>query len=203
MNQNQAYNILGISPNSTEEEAKKAFRKLSIQYHPDKFSQASNQEQKQAEEKFKEINAAYQTIINPNSSGESNFSSSSIADIMDFINNNFDGFAGADFGFGKSSTHKQVIIQAKELDLTLEFKESILGCNKTIEYERRIKCKDCKGYGYKPSNKKCDVCLGNGRKVINSKQGNNFFTSTMPCNVCNGIGKKIKNCDECKSDGLF
>ncbi len=201
------YEILGVHRNASEVEIKKAYRKLAIQYHPDR-----NQGNKEAEDKFKEINEAYEVLGNPEkramydqygtvdfgngqggfSGGGFDFDASSIFE--EFFGSTFDDFfSGGSRGKKRSSSY-----QGEDLKYTLEieFEEAAFGTEKTIKIPRLETCHFCGGTGAKDASSvvTCHDCHGSG--TIRMKQG--FFSIARTCPTCNGEGKIIKNpCDRC------
>ncbi|RAX52990.1 molecular chaperone DnaJ [Helicobacter sp. 16-1353] len=193
------YEILEIERTSDKEVIKKAYRKLALKYHPDR-----NAENKEAEERFKQINEAYQVLSDDNSReiydkyGKSGLESSG-----------FRGFSGKDFGdifgdlgsifesvFGQSFStrrHSNEFESDFAMELNLSFKEAVFGCKKEITNKYKKYCKDCKGSGAK-SKEKCSSCGGQGR--VYSRNG--FMTFTQTCQKCGGSGEIIKEkCETC------
>lgn len=202
------YEVLGISKGASEDEIKKAYRKLAKQYHPD-----VNPGDKTAEEKFKEVNEAYGVLSNAEAKakydqyGHAAFEAGGGAG----------GFGGFDFGFdmgdifssffgggqrGSASTQKGESIA---LRVRLSFEEAALGCKKKIEFSRKEKCSSCNGSGaLKPEDvETCKTCSGTGR--VRTVQNTIFgqMQSQTTCSACRGKGKTIKNqCRSCSGTGL-
>lgn len=209
------YEILGIPRNATEEEIKKAYRKLAIKYHPDK-----NPGDKTAEEKFKEINEAYEVLSDKEKRarydqfGHAGVGSSAASDggfygsggiNMDDIFSHFEDIFGGSFGFGGTGARStrtrrggDVKIQIK---LTLE--EIATGVTKKIKIKKQVSCDACGGTGAKNGRMStCPTCKGSGviTKVQQTILGTMQTRSTCPtcagtgrvleekCNKCNGIG---------------
>jgi molecular chaperone DnaJ len=189
----QAYQILEIQPESNEEEVKKQFKKLARKYHPDNKETGS-------EEKFKEINAAYELIQNKDNIQEnSDFGGMNIEDII----NHFNGFGG----FGGFSNFVNVDYYSKQrpptiVSLTLTFEESILGCKKKIDYVGYKQCDECKGNKRKLKNEICLDCNGQG-KTKQKVNGRNSQTFVLVCNSCKGTGKKTEECKKCSGYGTI
>lgn len=197
------YEILGVSKNASSNEIKQAYKKLALKYHPDR-----NQGDKEAEEKFKEINVAYETLkddekrarydrfgeegLNANSGFGNGFGG--FSNFSDIFNDIF----GGGFGFGASDDDE--IDDDLFINLELDFKEAIFGCKKQISYTYKSSCKKCDGTGSaskKPAT--CPKC--NGRGKISIKQG--FFQMVTTCDSCGGKGKVIKDkCNHCNGLGL-
>ncbi|MEM0465301.1 MAG: molecular chaperone DnaJ [Candidatus Pacearchaeota archaeon] len=205
------YKILGVSKDASQEDIKKAFRQLARKYHPD-----VNQGNKEAEEKFKEINEAFQVLSNPEKRAQYDQYGSSIFsadDIRDFRNQSFsfdDLFS--DFGFGdifdifnnrrkKAEDYREGSDLKFDLEITLE--ESFFGVKKTIEVPIYEICRKCKGFGAEEKDlKDCDKCNGTGEIRISRKQGFTHFVSITQCNKCKGRGKIfLRYCDLCKGKG--
>lgn len=163
-----AYETLGIEHNSSPEEANKAFRKLAAKYHPD-----VNKE-KDAEQKFKDINTAFQTINDPKSESNS------------------DGNFHQNVSF-RTFTEPDPI----QLETRLTFIESILGCIKEFQADKYVPCPKCNGERFVQTKDNCKECNGKGRTV--QKMGMNTFI--IGCNECAGHGKKVEKCPSCKGEG--
>lgn len=200
------YKILGVNQGASSEEIKKAYRQLAMRYHPDR-----NPNDKVAEQKFKEISQAYETLKDPQKKaaydqygttdfhsggrgGESPFSGfgSSFSDIFDEMFGNFSGQSS------QSTFHQPGSDVRFDLDLSLE--EAFLGKETTIRYKTGGTCEPCSGYGTKskspPSN--CSTCKGYGK--VRFQQG--FFTVEKTCHVCHGQGKILPDpCSTCRGLG--
>ena len=197
------YAILGIDPTASADEIKKAFRKLAVKYHPDK-----NPDDKSAEEKFKEFNEAYAVLGDPEKR--------KMYDTGGMDSFDFQGFSGAGFGdvfehvgdifsdiFGRTGRQRSAQRKNRDIniELTVSFEEAALGCTRTIELEKNIKCNTCTGSGCKPGTlpQTCTSCRGTGQ--VSRQQG--FFTLTTACPTCDGMGKMIINaCLMCAGSGI-
>jgi len=188
MNPDQAFEILGLDKeNSSADEINKAFRKLGIKYHPDVNKDPD------AEKKFKEINEA-KTVA------------------LDFLENpgkynpQFPGFNGFDFSgfnpfadlFNHSNFQRQREVHNVSIAETITFEESILGCDKEIEFRRDVKCTVCNGEAGKKKSNGCKDCNGFGQKTV--RQGNMTFAA--PCQTCRGRNVKFDNCTNCNGKGV-
>ncbi len=201
------YEVLQVSKDATTTEIKKAYRKLALQYHPDK-----NKGNKEAEEKFKLINEAYAVLSDPQKreiydmygkeglnggSGRGGFSSSSMDDIMDIFNSMF----GESFGFGSRAQQRSTMNYQLDIEkeITLEFNEAIFGTEKEITIKYLEPCSSCKGTGAKDGElATCGYCHGQGQVVM--RQG--FMTFTQECPKCHGTGKiSQESCKVCKGIG--
>ncbi len=207
-NKRDYYETLGISRGASEEDLKKAYRRLAKQYHPD-----ANKEQG-AEARFIEINEAYETLSDPQkraiydryghaglngSSGAGGFGDfsgfSSINDLFETF------FAGATGTQRRTGTQRGADLR---YDLTISFEEAVFGCQKEIELPRWEACSNCKGSGAQPgtSTTRCSSCQGTGeiRRVQQSIFGQ--FVNVTMCERCRGEGKVITTpCEKCRGQG--
>jgi molecular chaperone DnaJ len=199
------YEILGVNRNASELEIKKAYRNLAIKYHPDK-----NPGDSVAEEKFKEINEAYEILSNPEkramydrygtadfgngggfSEGGFDFNASTIFE--EFFGSAFDDLFGAGTRGKKQASH---VGEDLKYTLEIEFEEAAFGVEKIIKIPRLETCHYCGGSGAKDASSvtTCPDCQGTG--TIRMKQG--FFSIARTCPRCNGEGKIIKEfCNRC------
>ena len=197
------YEILEISRDADGETIKKAYRKMALKYHPDR-----NQGDKTAEEKFKQINEAYQVLSDQEKrviydrhgkagldrQGFGGFSNQSFDDLSSI----FESVFGAGFGFGnkgKSRKQRKYSLDIEE-EVRLEFFEAIFGCKKEIKYSFKSPCKECNGTGSEDQKTTtCPDCNGNGQAMY--RQG--FMTFSQTCQRCRGVGQIItKPCKTCQ-----
>ena len=188
------YSILGVNENASPDEIKKSYRKLAIQYHPDK-----NPNNKEAEEKFKEISEAYDVLSDSNKKNEYD-------NIRKYGGNMGGGFGSMEdfmsrFGFGRN-TMRRPNIKGQDLRINVELtlEEIYRGINKTIKYKRRSSCNSCSGTGGKQDS--CGNCGGVGfsREVQRDGFGNTHMT-VGTCQNCGGTGKIIiEPCSNCNGE---
>ena len=203
------YEILEVSRDCSGAELKKSYRKLAMKYHPDR-----NPDDKAAEDKFKQINEAYQALSDEekraiydrygkeglNRQGGGGFGGG-MDDMMDIFNSMFGGSGGGfGGGFGRSKRDpSQKYTLDFEMELKLAFNEAVFGCEKKIDISYKTSCDTCKGTGAKDGKlDTCDYCNGQGQVVM--RQGPMTFAQTCP--KCKGEGKKvITNCPKCNGKG--
>ncbi len=217
------YKTLGVDKNASEEQIKKAFRKLAHEYHPDK-SQGN-------ETRFKEINEAYQILGNKEKRKQydqfgsagfnpgSGFGGAGYSGNWQDFSQGFGGFngQGVNFDFGDlgdifgdifGSGRRQGRRKSKrgsdvEVGIEISFEESIFGTEKTINLRKNIKCEKCDGFGGTGS-EICQKCHGSGQ--INIEQNTFFgsFQSVAQCPDCDGTGNIIKDiCSKCSGKGYY
>lgn len=207
---NDYYELLGVSKQATPEELKKAYRKLALRLHPDR-----NPGDVAAEEKFKEISRAYETLSDPErrrrydmfgpeaerGAGGMGPDMGGFAGFSDLFETIFGGGAGGGMGGGPSGPPPGPDMEAR---LDLEFTESVFGVEKTLELRVPVPCDDCEATGAAPGTKavECSVCGGIGevRRVRQSILGQ--MVTTAPCTACGGTGKQIPTpCPTCRGEG--
>ncbi|BAP39586.1 molecular chaperone DnaJ [Metamycoplasma canadense] len=208
-NKRDYYEVLGISKNATEKEIKTAYRKLAMQYHPDKNSAPD------AEEKFKEVSEAYEILSDENKRAKydkfghnafdpNGYSFGNSEDIFSSFFENFgSGFSQSGFfddifgsfgGFENQNNKRGYDLQ---LVLNISFEDAIFGKEVDLKLDRYEPCDFCNGSGAENPNEivKCNNCHGSGK--IQQKIA--IFTTVKPCPLCNGQGKRInKSCHQCK-----
>ncbi len=200
------YDVLGIDKSASPEEIKKAYRTLARKYHPDVNKEAG------AEEKFKEINEANDTLSDPDKRAR-----------YDQFGHNDPGMGGAGFGgfgggggfggfediinsfFGGGGQRSQQGRGADvEKEMTITFEEAVFGCKKTIRITVDEECTTCGGSGAYSKNdiKTCDKCNGTGYVMIRQQTIFGVTQSRTTCPNCKGKGKVItKKCDICGGKG--
>src|SRR3989344_871307 len=206
------YKILGVGKEASQEEIKKAFRQLARKYHPD-----VNQGNKEAENKFKEINEAFQVLGNEKKKaqydqyGSSAFSQEDTAGFRDFKFNFDDLFSdmgmGDLFGIFSGGRRKQRNDYEEgadlryDLEITLE--EAFNGTKNVIEIPLHETCKKCNGVWAESKDlKECDKCNGSGEIKSTRRQGFTQFVSISTCDKCRGAGKiAYKHCENCMGRG--
>ena len=214
------YEVLGVSKGASDDEIKRAYRKLAKKYHPD-----MNPGDKEAEAKFKEVNEAYSILsdsekrarydqfghagVDPNygaggpGGGFGGFDMGDI-DLGDIFGSFFGGGFG---GFGGSSSGRRNGPQKGEslrASLTISFEEAAFGCEKEINLNRTEECEACHGSGAEPGTtaETCPDCRGTGVVRVQQRTGGFAFSSTAPCSRCRGTGKIIHTpCKACGGSG--
>lgn len=210
------YEVLGVDKGADDATIKKAYRKLAMKYHPDR-----NPDNKEAEEKFKEIGEAYEVLSDAdkraaydrmghdafknggmNGAGGGGFGG--FTDPMDIFAQMFGGGFGSFGGFGggrrrQADPRRPGADLRYDLDITLE--EAAHGCDKTLEIERMVPCDKCGATGSKDGAsgfKQCPTCHGTG--VVTRQNG--FFVQQSTCPSCRGAGQTISNpCSHCHGEG--
>lgn len=210
------YEVLGLKKGASDDEIKKAFRKMAMKYHPDK-----NPGDKIAEEKFKEVNEAYSVLsdpdkkskydrfghagVDPNAGfGGGGFGGGAggFEDIFDIFGNMF----GGGFGGGTQSRRRNGPMKGRDLQkaITITFEEAAFGTKKEIQLNKYVKCGTCNGEGNKPGTEKktCPKCNGTGQVHTVQRTPFGQFQSTGPCDQCGGKGKIIDTpCQDCGGTG--
>ena len=220
MTKRDYYEILGISKDASKSEIKKAYRKLALKYHPDK-----NQD-KGAEEKFKEISEAYAVLyddekrklydqyghagIDQRFSSEDIFRGADFGDIfsgMGFdLNDIFEQFFGRGMGFQRGGRPRRSRGADLRYDIEISLEDAYRGVETTIKVPRSEACDNCNGSGAKPgtSPKRCPQCDGSGQMRASRRTAFGMFTQVTTCNRCNGQGTIIEHkCPECNGKGLI
>jgi len=207
------YEVLGVERNASEEEVKRAYRKLAVKFHPDK-----NPDDSQAEEKFKELGEAYDVLMDPQkraaydrfghsafAPGGGGFGGGTFHDPFEIFREVFGGagFGGGIFetffgGGGRTEDRRRGSDLRYDMEIKLE--EAAVGAEKQIEIEKLDTCDKCGGSGAEPGSRaiRCPSCGGRGQVV--SSRG--FFQISQTCPQCRGAGEIIeKPCQKCRGDG--
>ena len=218
------YETLGVSKTASADELKSAYRRLAKQYHPDLYAGKPETEKKQAEEKFKEINHAYDVLSDPQkraaydqygsengpqfggggAGGFGGFGGGAGGfglDMDDIINSFFGGFGGG----GRQNNRNNAPQNGKDIGirLSITFEEAVFGVEKTVSVKRVENCPDCKGTGAKDGAvKTCPTCGGSGTVTQTQRTPFGQFQTTNVCPNCKGKGKvAVETCPTCHGQG--
>lgn len=199
------YEILGVQKGASRDEIKKSYRKIAMKYHPDKFNGATEEEKKEAEDKFKEAAEAWEVLEKEDT-----------RKLYDKYGHDWENASKMEGGFGGfgfdpfeelRKQHQRARTKGKnvhiEIELTLE--ECYNGCNKEVHYDVQNDCNSCGGNGAKNGTAKrtCSVCGGSGMRTIVNTGGGFHFQQTVSCGACNGDGEVIdEKCDSCAGHGI-
>ena len=210
------YEVLGVAKDASTAEIKKAYRTLARKYHPD-----VNPDNKEAEEKFKEINEAHEVLSNEEKRakydqyGHAAFDPSMGAgggfggggfDFGDIFSSFFGGGFGGFGGGGGSARSRAIPGEDVYARVVLSFEEAVFGVKKEISYNRICRCPDCSGSGAAKGSapETCSKCRGTGQMSVIQRLGNMQFQSQTTCDSCRGAGKVIKNpCGNCRGTGFI
>ena len=211
MNNTEYYDRLGLSKDASQDEIKRAYRKLSKKYHPDINKEPG------AEEKYKEILEAYETLSDAQKraaydqygpDGANGFGGQGSF-------GGFDGGAGfggfedifsSFFGGGGATRNPNAPRQGDDLQyrVNLSFEEAVFGAEKEIHYNREVTCKTCSGSGAKPGTSPvtCGRCHGHGVINVDTQTPLGMMRRQVTCDVCHGTGQEIKDpCPTCRGTG--
>ena len=211
------YEVLGVGKSASDDELKKAYRKLAKQYHPD-----MNPGNKEAEAKFKEVNEAYEVLsdkdkrakydqfghagVDPNfgaggfGGGFGGFDMGDI-DLGDIFGSFFGGGFGGQRKADPNAPQRGASLRAS---ITIKFAEAMTGCEKEISLNRMETCDSCRGTGCASGTtaEVCPDCRGTGQIRIQRGGGGFAFSTTAPCSKCRGTGKLIHQpCPDCRGEG--
>ncbi len=218
-NKRDYYEVLGVSKGATDDEIKKAFRKLAKQYHPD-----LHPDDKEAEAKFKEVNEAYEVLSDPSkkakydqfgfagvdpsygagAGGGGGFGGfGGFGDVGDI----FDSIFGAFGGGGGRGTNPNAPRRGSDIEVgaAISFMEACKGVSKTVKVNRLQKCPDCNGSGAAAGSsvKTCPDCNGKGTVNITQQSLFGMVRQTVKCSRCGGKGKIVDNpCKKCSGKGM-
>jgi molecular chaperone DnaJ len=205
------YEVLGVSRTAGDPEIKSAYRKLALQYHPDR-----NPDNPEAEERFKECSEAYAVLADSEKrarydrfghAGVGNAGGSGFGGFDASVFNDFHDIFGDIFGFsdvfggqgGRRRSRAQRGADLRE-DLTLEFEEAVFGVTKQVQVRRQEQCDKCNGSGMAPGKAPINCTTCGGRGQMRYQQG--FFSITRACSTCGGSGKLIVDpCNQCRGQG--
>ena len=199
------YEVLGIPRNATDEEIKRAFRRLALKYHPDRNHEEG------AEEKFKEINEAYEVLSD--SDKRAAYDRFGHGGAEGFFGRGFEGFDFGGFGdifdafFGGVTTAtRQAPRRGADLhyNINIAFEEAAFGCQKEIKILRTENCSLCQGIGCKPGSQptRCPNCNGSGQVRRTQQTLFGRFINTTTCSQCHGQGRIITEpCPQCRGTG--
>lgn len=211
-NKRDYYEVLGLSKSASDDEIKKAYRKLAKEHHPD-----LHPNDKGAEARFKEVNEAYEILsdkdkkerydqyghagVDPNFGAGQGFGD--FGDMGFDLGSIFESFFGGGMGGSRSRTAPQKGENIR-VNLTLSFEEAAFGCEKEIPVGRIEDCTECSGTGAQPGTtpEVCSQCNGTGTIRTQQRTVLGMMSSTSPCPKCSGTGKIIHSpCNTCKGKG--
>ncbi|MBQ3285321.1 MAG: molecular chaperone DnaJ [Ruminococcus sp.] len=206
------YEVLGVSKGASDDEIKKAYRQSAKKYHPD-----LHPGDKEAEEKFKEVNEAYEVLsdkekkarydqfghagVDPNfGAGGAGSPFGQDIDFGDIFSSFFGGFGG------RRSANPNAPRRGSDIEtqLYISFEEAAKGCRKSVQYQAISTCKDCNGTGAQKgtSPKTCSACGGRGQVTINQRTPFGVVQTSRPCDACKGRGKIVETpCRTCNGRG--
>ena len=210
------YEVLGVSKGASDSEIKKAFYTLAKKYHPD-----ANPGDKEAEQRFKEVNEAYSILsdsekrarydqfgwagVDAQAGGDGGFGGfggfqAGGFDVGDLFGDLFGGIFG---GGGRRSANMPRRGDDLGARVSLTFQEAAFGCKKEVSYSRVEQCPTCQGAGGTGS-ETCAKCGGKGQVTVQNRTPFGYMQSTQVCDSCKGKGKVVKNpCRDCRGSGLL
>ena len=212
MSKNDYYDVLGVDKNANDSDLKRAYRKMAMKYHPDQ-----NQDNPEAEEKFKEVNEAYETLKDPQKRGAydqfghaafeqggsggfgGGFGGAGMGGMGGF-SDIFEDIFGGGFGGGRGQAARNNRGSDMRYDIELTLEDAFNGIEREITLTGSVKCKTCTGSGAKDGAEPetCGTCHGHGKVIM--QQG--FFQVERTCHSCDGIGTTLKDpCRTCVGTG--
>ena len=209
------YEVLGIQKGASEDEIKKAYKKLARKYHPD-----MNPGDKEAEEKFKEVNEANEVLSDPEKKArydqfgfagvDPNYGAGAEGGAygggFDFgdLGDIFGSFFGGGFGGQRRNPNAPQRGESIRASVSISFTEAAFGCEKSVTIERSEQCPTCKGSGCAPGTTPeiCPDCHGSGTVQTRRQTPMGVFASNGPCRKCGGTGRLIHQpCSDCRGSG--
>ena len=209
------YEVLGIQKGASEDEIKKAYKKLARKYHPD-----MNPGDKEAEEKFKEVNEANEVLSDPEKKArydqfgfagvDPNYGAGAGGGTygggFDFgdLGDIFGSFFGGGFGGQRRNPNAPQRGESIRASVSISFTEAAFGCEKSVTIERSEQCPTCKGSGCTPGTtpEVCPDCHGSGTVQTRRQTPMGVFASNGPCRKCGGTGRLIHQpCSDCRGSG--
>lgn len=195
MSKNDYYKTLGLTKDATAEEIKKAYRSLAKEWHPDK-----NPNNKEAEEKFKEISEAYEILSNPDK--KASYDVYGHNKVGNTSNSGFEDFFHSAFG-GMFRNRTNPTRQGERINVTvkLTLEEMYSGVNKKFKYKKTTSCEVCDGHGGSGVHE-CPTCKGSGVLVRNINTTMGVMQEATTCPTCNGVGTTYEvSCKSCDGNG--
>ena len=194
------FDILGLARTASEDDIKKAYKKIMLKYHPDRMGNKSDKEKKEAEEIVKSANEAYETLSDPQKKQE--YDNPGFGDGF----NPFANFFGHDRSNGPSwntEDYRDLRGTNCEGKLNVDISDFYFRGIKSVAYLKDFRCNVCDGEGG-TGVKVCSHCNGTGMVTESKWQGNMFFQSSHPCPYCNGKGKTVEHkCAACSGTGFI
>src|SRR5438270_12499531 len=211
------YEVLSVSRTATDQEIKSAYRKVALQYHPDRTSHLADGERRAAEEKFKEASEAYAVLMDADKraaydryghaatsgagSGFGGFGNADFGNFNDIFSSIFEQAFGGDFAGGGAGTRARRGADLR-YDLKLEFEEAIFGKETESKIRSAEECEECTGSSVAPGKRAATCTTCNGRGQVRYQQG--FFTMARTCPKCAGTGQMITDpCQKCAGQGTI